>query len=198
MNTESLRIAVADDEPRMRDYYQDILPRMGHWVVCAAESGRALVEACARTRPDLVITDIKMPDMDGIEAANALSQDEPLPVILVSAYHDPELFQRASEEHILAYLVKPIKQAHLEAAIAIAVQRFDQFRALRQEAGELRQALEDRKIIERAKGILMKRTGLDEDQAFRRLRKMARDQNQKLAAVAQMLIRADEAFQMPE
>jgi response regulator NasT len=193
----TLRIAVADDEPRMRDYYQDILPRMGHSVVCVADSGRALTQQCASQHPDLVITDIKMPDMDGIDAARDICREEPLPVILVSAYHEPELFRRASEEHILAYLVKPIKQADLEAAIAIATQRFEQFRDLQRESGELRQALEDRKIIERAKGILMKRANLDEEQAFRRLRKLARDQNQKLIDVAQMIIKTDQAFQSP-
>lgn len=196
--TETLRIAVADDEPRMRDYYQDILPRMGHVVACAVESGRELIRECTSTRPDLIITDIKMSDMDGIDAARTICRDDPLPVILVSAYHEPELFRRASEEHILAYLVKPIKQADLEAAIAITIQRFEQFRDLRRESGELRRALEDRKIIERAKGILMKRANLDEDHAFRRLRKMSRDQNQKLVDVAQMIIKTDEAFQTPQ
>jgi response regulator NasT len=192
--TAALRIAVADDERRMREYYQDILPRLGHTVVCAAHTGHELIELCSVYGPDLVITDIKMPDMDGIDAARMLCHDEPIPVILVSAYHDRELLQRASEEQILAYLVKPIKQADLEAAITITMQRFEQFRALRHESGELRRALEDRKVIERAKGILMKRTGLDEEQAFRRLRKMARDQNLKLAEAAQRVIQANDAF----
>ena len=93
-----------------------------------------------------------MPDMDGIDAIGELGREEPIPAILVSAYHDPELFERTKEGHVLAYLVKPIKQADLDAAITIAMQRFEQFRALRKEAGELRQALEDRKLIERAKG----------------------------------------------
>ncbi len=138
-----------------------------------------------------------MPDMDGIEAAVEICRGEPIPVILVSAYHDPELFERARGEHVLAYLVKPIKQADLEAAIAIAMQRFEEFQALRKEAGELRQALEDRKLIERAKGVLMKKAGLDEEEAFRRLQKLARDHNQKLVEVARMILRAEEAFQPP-
>ena len=121
------------------------------------------------TRPDLVITDIKMPDMDGIDAATQIYRERPIPVILVSAYHDPEFIRRAEADHILAYLVKPIKQADLEPAIALAMRRFEQFQALRKEAADLRQALEDRKVIERAKGILMKKAGLDEHDAFRRL-----------------------------
>ncbi len=190
----SLRIAVSDDEPRMRDYYREILTLMGHQVICAAETGRELVVGCRQARPDLVITDIKMPDLDGIDAARQIGQGDPLPVILVSAYYDPELFQRASQEHILAYLVKPVKQADLEAAIFIAMQRFEQFQVLRKEAGELKQALEDRKTIERAKGVLMKKSGLDEPGAFHRLQKMARDHNQKLAVMARMILSAEEAF----
>jgi two-component system, response regulator PdtaR len=195
--TQSLRIAVADDEPRMRDYYREILPLLGHQVTCAAATGRELAQECRGLRPDLIITDIKMPDMDGIDAAGEIVRGEPVPIILVSAYHDPELFERAKGEHILAYLVKPIKQADLEAAIAIAMRRFEQFRTLRQEAGELRQALEDRKVIERAKGILMKRAGLDEEGAFRRLQKLARDQSRKLAEIARMILTTEEAFQPP-
>ena len=192
--TQTLRIAVADDELDVRDYYQKVLPRLGHQVVSAARTGRELVEQCLSSRPDLVITDIKMPDMDGIEAAVALYRDNPIPVILVSAYHDPELIARAEADHILAYLVKPIKTADLEPAIALAMRRFAQFQALRQEASDLRQALADRKIIERAKGILMKRAGLDEQDAFRRLQKLASEKNRKLIDIASMIVTADEAL----
>ncbi|MGD0044552.1 MAG: response regulator [Isosphaeraceae bacterium] len=192
--TAALSIAVADDEPRMRDYYCSTLQLMGHRVVVVARDGCEMVEGCRNTRPDLIITDIKMPDMDGIDAAREICGGEPIPIILVSAYHDADLLDRAGREHILAYLVKPIKQADLEAAISIAMQRFEEFRALRKEAGELRGALEDRKVIERAKGILMKKTGLDEPEVFRRLQKLSRDQNRKMVEVARMILRADEAF----
>jgi AmiR/NasT family two-component response regulator len=191
----SLCIAVADDEPDMRDYFRKILPRLGHQVVAAAETGRELVEVCRRAGPDLVITDIKMPDMDGIDAAALIYQDRPVPVILVSAYSDPGLIARAEADHILGYLVKPIKQADLEPVIALAMRRFEQFEALRREAADLRQALEDRKVIERAKGLLMKKVGLDEMEAFRRLQKLAMDSNRKMVEVAQMILTADEAFQ---
>ncbi len=191
----SLRIAVADDEPDMRDYFQQILPLLGHQVVVVAQNGAELVARCHETRPDLVITDIKMPDMDGIDAAVQLYQDFPIPVILVSAYHDSDFIRRAEADHILAYLVKPIKQADLEPAIGIALKRFEQFQALRKEAGDLKQALEDRKIIERAKGVLMKRAGLDEHDAFRRLQKLASDKNRKLVEIARTILTADEAFE---
>jgi response regulator NasT len=189
-----LRVVVADDEPDMQDYFRTVLPRLGHAVLGVARDGKELVEQARATRPDLVITDIKMPDMDGIEAAEAIYRDHPVPVILVSAHHDADFIRRAEADHILAYLVKPIKQADLEPAIAIAMRRFEQFQALRTEAANLKQALEDRKVIERAKGILMKKAGLDEHDAFRRLQKLASDKNKKLIEIAQTILTADEAF----
>jgi AmiR/NasT family two-component response regulator len=190
----ALRIAVADDEPDMQDYFRTILPRLGHQVVAVAGTGRELLDRCAEAHPDLVITDIKMPDMDGIDAASQLHRREPVPVILVSAYHDPDLIDRAESEHILAYLVKPIKQTDLEPAIAIAMRRFEQFQMLRREAADLKQALADRKLIERAKGILMKKANLDEPHAFRRMQRLASDKNKKLIEIAQMILTAEEAF----
>lgn len=193
----TLRIAVADDEPRMRDYYREALSRMGHQVALAASNGRELIEGCRVIRPDLILSDIKMPDLDGIDAAIEIGREDPVPIILVSAYHDDELLDRARSGHVFGFLVKPVKQDDLKAAIAIAMQRFDEFQVLRSETGVLRQALEDRKIIERAKGVLMKKAGLDEEEAFRRLRRLARDGNQKLVEVARMILRAEAAFEPP-
>jgi response regulator NasT len=190
-----LKIAIADDEPDMLEYFQTILPSMGHEVIAVASTGRELVRKCARCRPDLLIVDIKMPEMDGIEAATRICRRRQVPVIVISAFHDEHLLDRASEEHILAYLVKPIKKAELEAAIRIATARFLQFESLRREAADLRQALADRKTIERAKGILMKRASLDEEESFRRLQKLASSKNAKLIEVAQMIVTADEAIE---
>ncbi len=190
----NLRIAVADDEIDMQEYYQTMLPMLGHEVVAACSNGTDLVRKCQELHPDLVITDIKMPDMDGIDAAAKIYQAEPLPIILVSAYHDPETIRRAEADHVLAYLLKPMKQHDLEPAIAIAMRRFEQFQTLRQETVNLRQALEDRKLIERAKGILMKKAELDEHTAFRRLQKLASDKNKKLVEIAQMILTAEEAL----
>src|SRR5207237_2751110 len=131
------------------------------------------------------------------DAAVAVYQEMPLPVILVSAYHDPALIARAEADHILGYLVKPIKQTDLEPVIALAMRRFEQFQALRQEASDLRQALEDRKVIERAKGILMKRAALDEQAAFRRLQRLASDKNLKLVEVARGITMPEDAVQHP-
>ncbi len=193
--SEPLRIVVADDEPDMRDYFTKILPCLGHKVVGVARDGRELVEQCRALRPGLVISDIKMPDMDGIAAARQIYQDAPVPVILVSAYCDQELIARARADHIMAYLVKPIKQGDLGPAIALAARRFEQFEALRREAADLRQALEDRKVIERAKGVLMKRAGFDEQEAFRRLQKLASERNLKLVEMARTIVTAESAFE---
>lgn len=186
--TGPLRIAVADDEADMRDWFERILPTLGHQVISVAENGKELVEHCRSLKPDMVITDIKMPDMDGIDASQAICAERPLPVILVSAYHDPELIRRAEANHVLAYLVKPIGKAALEPAIGLAMRRFEELQALRKEAADLRQTLADRRIIEQAKGVLMKVTGVDERAAFRRLQELAADKNQKLVVAAQSVL----------
>ncbi len=195
---DRLRVAVADDERDTREFLSEIMPRLGHEVVVSAGTGRALLEGCQRTSPDLVVTDIRMPDMDGIEVAEAVNRGRPTPVILVTAHSEPEYLNRATGEHVMAYLVKPVNEAELRATIGVAMRRFHQFMSLTQEANSLRQALEDRKLIERAKGILTRRLHIDEDDAFRRLRKRASDHNQKLVVVARKLIDSDEIFQVME
>ncbi len=190
----ALRIAVAEDEPRMREFYQEVLPRLGHCVVCLAKTGRELVEYCRSTLPDLIIADVKMPDMDGIDACREICREDTIPVILVSAHDDQEYLTRANDNQVLAYLVKPIKRQDLQPAIQIAVRRHEEFQAMRQEATDLRQALQDRKLIERAKGILMKRAQLDETAAFLRLQKTARDRNRKLVEIAEMVVTAEQVY----
>ena len=145
-----------------------------------------LVALGKKLHPDLTITDIKMPEMDGIDASVALYRHCPVPVILVSAHYDAELIKRAESDHVMGYLVKPIKQSDLEPVIALAIRRFEQFQALRLEAADLRQALEDRKVIERAKGLLMKKAGLDEQARFSAgCRKLASDKNLRIGGDCQ-------------
>ena len=193
---ESLRIAIADDEPRMRDYLWTSLERLGHQVVIGAKTGLELIEHCRAEHPELVITDIKMPDMDGLEAIREICREEPVPVILVSAFHDSEYIERATQGHVLAYLVKPIKHEALQPAIAIAMERFRQIQDLRKEADDWKQALEDRKVIERAKGLLMKRAELSEPDAFRRLQKLASAKSMRLIEIARMIVTAEEAYDL--
>jgi two-component system, response regulator PdtaR len=190
----ALRIAVADDEPDMREFFERMLPRCGYQVVSVAENGRQLIEHCRELHPDLVITDIKMPDMDGIEASLEIFRERPVPVILVSAYHDPDLIERAEADHVLAYLVKPIGLADLQPAVAVAVRRFSEIQALRQEATDLRQTLADRKVIEQAKGVLMKVTKASEKDAFRRLQVLAAEKNQKLIDAAHAVLSLEKAL----
>ena len=196
--TRSLRVAVADDEPDMQEYLRDTLTRLGYEVVCVVGDGKALARECRALRPDLVITDVKMPGLDGLEAAAEICRDGPVPIVVVSAYHDEEVVERAAANHVLAYLVKPIRESNLVPAITIALRRFAEFQALHAEAADLRQALEDRKLIERAKGILMREAGVDEETAFRRLQKLASGKNRKLVDMARMIVETAEAFRPPE
>ncbi len=190
----ALRIAIAEDEPEVLDDLREMLVDIGHEVVAAVESGRALVEACARTSPDLVNTDIRLPDLDGLQAVEEIRNSRPTPVIIVSAYHDREFIDRALREHVLAYLVKPIGEQTLKASIELAMRRFREFEVLRRQAETLQQALEERKLVERAKGILMKRSNLSEQEAFRRLQLLSSRKNRKMVEIARTLVEAEEAF----
>ena len=157
---QSLRIIAADDEPLILANLQEMLSALGHDVVASVGTGSELVEQCQALRPDLIVTDIKMPEMDGLEAAQQLRGDErPVPFIIVSAHHDPEFVQRALENYVLSYLVKPIQEHELRIAIRLVMQRYREFQALKEQAESLQQALQERKLVERAKGILMKRGG---------------------------------------
>jgi response regulator NasT len=186
--TKMLRIAIAEDHSDMLSFYESILQSMGHVVVGSAQDGAQLVELCKRTKPDLVIADIAMPVMDGIEAADRICQHDPVAIVLVSAHYDKRLIQRAQLEYVMAYLVKPITEIDLEAAIAMATMRFEQFQTLREEAHSPHQAMSDRRIIEKAKELIMQVTGLAEDDAFRRLQKMAWQQKKRMADVAQLMV----------
>lgn len=191
---DALRVAVADDEPEVQELYERMLTALGHRVVLKASTGRELVEECARVKPDLVITDIAMPDMDGLDAAAAIYDERPTPIILVSGFQDPDLIARAEANHILAYLIKPIRKDELQPAIALVRRRFEEFQELTREANTVKKALEDRITIEKAKHVLMKQLKLDEPNAFRRLQKLASEQNRKLADIADMIVTASEAY----
>jgi AmiR/NasT family two-component response regulator len=192
--TEPLRIIVADDEPDMLDFYQTMLSSLGHDVVATALNGQQLVDLTLQHSPDLIITDIRMPERDGLSAVHEITLQKPVAAIVVSAYTDNEYVEQAARDCILAYLVKPIRAADLGPAIILARQRFREFQALQQQADNLRQTLEDRKIIERAKGIIMDRGGVSEKDAFLRLRKLSNDRNEKLVDIARTIVTAEAAF----
>ncbi len=189
---ETLRILVADDESIRLLSLRKQLAALGHSVVAEASTGDEAVTLAGSALPDLAILDIKMPVMDGIEAAEKITQARPIPIILLTAYDEAQLVERAAQANISAYLMKPVAEEDLLPAITLALARFRQFQALRQEVADLREALEARKTIERAKGILMRRLSLSEDEAFRRLQKQSQDSNRKLAQVAEAIVVADQ------
>ena len=189
----SLRIVVADDEPDMRQFFQELLPPLGHQVF-AAENGRQLVEQCRRHPPDLVIADIKMPGLDGLQAIAEVNRERRVPVILISGYHDAELLAQATADYVMSYLVKPVKPVDVQAAIVMAVSRFEHLQHARQEADTAKRALEERKAIEQAKGIVMRRLRIDEPEAFALMRELSSRRNWKLVETARRVLEADEIF----
>lgn len=189
-----LNIAIADDEPELLADLAETLEELGHHVVIKASDGHQLLDAFRDQPVDLVITDIKMPGMDGLTAVEEIRKIRAVPIVILSAFHDDELLSKALKEQVMAYLVKPIQVESLQTSIKLAAQRFKEFQALQDQADDLKQALEDRKMIERAKGILMERAQLSEPEAFRRLQLLSSQKNRKLVELARDIVDADAAF----
>ncbi len=187
---ERLRILIADDEAIRVMALRTQLRALGFEVVAEATNGREAVRLVEECEPDLAILDIKMPELDGISAARAMVARRPIPVILLTAYSEPELIERATEAGIFAYLIKPVSEADLLPAILLARARFEEFRLLQREVSDLREALEARKVIERAKGILMKRLGISEAEAFRRMQVQSQKENKRLVEIARAIVTA--------
>ncbi len=141
--TATLRIVVADDEPDIREYFQKILSRLGHDVVGTAEDGEELLDLCRIHKPDLVVTDLQMPGLDGCEASKRIWDERPTPIILISAYIDPQLLSCANSGHIMGYLVKPIKRGDLTEAMVTAMSRFEQTCTSMTECAESDESNED-------------------------------------------------------
>ncbi len=191
---EELRVLIAEDEKVIAMGLRAQLKALGHTVVAEAANGRQAVALARELKPDLVVLDIKMPEMDGIEAAQAITAERPIPVVLLTAYKEEQLAQRAAQAGIYAYLVKPISKDDLMPAILLARARFEEFQQLNKEISDLKEALEARKLIERAKGILMERRQLTEAEAFRRLQMMSQNQRMKLVDVARSIIIAEKVL----
>jgi two-component system, response regulator PdtaR len=179
---------VAEDETIIRLDLRDLLERAG-FVVCAeARDGEEAVALARLERPDLAILDVKMPRLDGIEAARRMLAERPIPIVMLTAYGQEELVARAVEAGVFGYLVKPFREQDLLPAIQAARARHEELVAVREEAESLAEALAARKAIERAKGLLMEREGLSEQAAFARLRKASQVSGRPLKIIAEAVV----------
>jgi AmiR/NasT family two-component response regulator len=192
---ERTRIIIADDESLIRMDLREMLTNLGYLVVGEVADGRSAVNQARELRPDIIIMDIKMPDMDGIEAAKTLTEERIAPVVLLSAYSQRDLVQRAREAGVVAYLVKPYREEELAPAIEVALARFQEFKELEAQVTDLQTALETRKLVDRAKGILMDKQGLTEAEAFRKIQKMSMDNRKPMKDVAEAIILAHQVGQ---
>ena len=182
------RILIADDESLIRLDLREMLGELGYDVVGEAGDGRSALDLARKLRPDLVIMDIKMPGVDGITAAEDLTREKIAPVVLLTAYSDQGLVERAKEAGVVGYVVKPFRQAELMPVIELSLARFEEFRSLEREVGDLKEALETRKVGERAKRVLMEVRGLREAEAFHRIRKTSMDARKSMKEVAEAVL----------
>lgn len=187
------RVIIADDESLIRMDLQEMLLSLGYLVVGEVGDGRSAVNLARELKPDVVIMDIKMPDMDGIDAAKILTEERISPVILLTAYSQKDLVERAKEAGVVGYMVKPFEEADLVPAIEVALARFKEFEALHNEVDDLQLALETRKLVDRAKGILMDSQRLNEADAFRKIQKMSMNTRKPMKEVAEAIILAHQA-----
>lgn len=183
-----MRILIAEDETIIRLDLRDLLERAGHEVVAEARDGEEAVALAAQHAPDLAVLDVKMPRLDGIEAARKILDARPIPIVMLTAYGQDELVGRAIEAGVFGYLVKPFREQDLVPAIATARARHEELVAAREEAETLADALAARKAIERAKGLLMAKEGLTEQDAFIRLRKASQASGRPLRVIAEAVI----------
>ena len=190
---DTFDIYFSSGDEATRPVVAEMLKGLGHRVGLVTNSGRELIDAVNAKRPDLLISGVELNDMDGIEALIECSKTNPLPAIIISHQTDQEKVERALEDHVMAYLAHPVAQTDLRPSIFLVMQRFAQFQSLREENAELKKALEVRKWVERAKGLLMKEHGIDEEIAYKRLQRMASDKRTKLSEIAKSLIEPDKA-----
>jgi response regulator NasT len=183
-----VRILIAEDETIIRLDLRALLESAGFEVCAEARDGIEAVELAQSAEPDLAVLDVKMPRLDGIEAARQILDKRPVPIVMLTAYGEDELVGRAIEAGVFGYLTKPFREADLLPAIRAARARFDELAALREESESLADALAARKSIERAKGLLMAKEGLTEQEAFERLRRASQLAGRPLKVVAEALI----------
>ena len=184
---KKLDILIADDESIIRLGLKQILEDAGHTVYAAKDGAEAVRLAESRT-PNLAILDIKMPEMDGLEAARVILERARVPIIFLTAYGEQELIERATRLPVMGYLIKPFKEAELLAMIEVAVNRFNEHACTAQAAAEMQDELASRRVIDRAKGLLMQREGISELEAYNRLQARAHAERRTLQEIAESLI----------
>lgn len=190
--TAQTRVVIADDESVIRLDLKEMLQSLGYLVVGESGDGESAVNLARELKPDVVIMDIKMPGADGIEAARILTEERIAPVVLLTAFSQTELIEGAKAAGVVGYIVKPFREGELVPAIEVAMARFREFRELEQEIGDLRETLETRKLIERAKGILMDSQGLKEADAFRKIQKLSMNSRKSMKEVAEAIVLAQQ------
>ena len=185
-----LRVLIADDDPIIRLDLKQMLENLDYEVVAEAGDGQQAVALARENQPDVCILDVKMPVMDGIEAVSIITEENIAPTILLTAYSDKELVDRAKDAGVFAYLVKPFKPSDLPPSIEVARSRYEQNIALNQEVTSLEEKLETRKLIDRAKGILMDEQTLNESEAYRRIQLQSMNLRKTMKEVAEAIILA--------
>ena len=190
MKKKCLRLVIADNESIIRLALREMLEDAGHEVVGEAINGRKAVELTRMHQPDLVIMDIKMPEMDGITAARKIADEKLAPVLLLTAFSQSDIVEKAKDSGVLGYLVKPVKESNLFPAMEIALSRWEEIQGMEEELGKLKDSLETRKTVDRAKGILMAAHRLSEQEAYRRIQRYAMTKRLSIKEVAEAIVRA--------
>lgn len=185
------RILIVDDSLQSRAAIKKTLEGFGFKII-EGTSGLEAVRLVKEGNPDVLFIAVGLPDLDGIETSERIMGEHPLPIIVLTSHQDLETIKRAKEAGVMAYLLKPIREDQLRPTMEIAISRFREFMALRQENEDLKRILEARKLIERAKGILMKREGLSEPEAFRRIQKASMEMRRPMVEIAQAILLSEE------
>lgn len=186
------RLVIADDESIIRMNLKETLVGLGYLVVGEAGDGVSVINLARELRPDLVLMDIKMPKLDGIQAAKILTEEKIAPVLLLTAYSDRELVERAKDAGVVNYVVKPFREAELLPAIEIAMARYQEFLEMDKAITDLKETLDTRKLVERAKGVLMDSQGLKEAEAFRKIQQLSMNTRKPMKEIAQALLLANQ------
>jgi two-component system, response regulator PdtaR len=185
-------IIVVEDETLVAMSIISQLREIGYNIVGDATDGIEAIEACKKLKPDLVIMDINLPRLNGIQAAKIIKDRFQIPVVIVSGYSDEKLIQGAAEAGVFSYLVKPVTKHNLAPAIEVALKNYDEYSKVSEESQRLKRNLEERKLVERAKGILMQQKKLTEEESMRKLQQLSNDKNIKLVEIAKKIIEANE------